>query len=102
LKHITRNSENICSVYINRVPKLITYLQPESIALNINKQKIHSLKATSRMDVLVNGASVINAHAHKDTSPRKVFPSTVVCQSLKIARRIEGRSNTSVLENKRV
>jgi hypothetical protein len=86
----------------SRVAKLITYLQPQSKALNIYKQKIHTLKTTSRIDVLVNGASVINAYARSGTGHRtRVYPFTVR-QSLKIPRSVEGKSNTSVTENKRV
>ena len=80
----------------SRVAKLITYLQPESKGLNIYKQKVYTLKATSRIDVPVNGASVINAHARNGTDHRaKVYPFTVVRESLKIQRIVEGKSNTS-------
>jgi len=106
LKHITLSSENTCSDYTNminysRVEELITYLQPQSKALNICKQNIHILKATSRIYVLVNGASVMNARARNGTDHRaRVYPFTVVRQSLKIPRSIEGRCNTSVTEDK--
>lgn len=101
MKHITLSSENTSSDFTNminnsRVPKL-TYLQPQSKAMNIYKQKIHTLKATSRIDVLVNGATVIKAHTRKGTDHcARVYPFTVLRQSLKIPRSLEGRSNTSV------
>jgi hypothetical protein len=60
---------------------------------------IQTVKATSRVDALVNGASLINAHARKGTDHRAKFClSTAVCQSLKIARRIEGRGINSILK----
>jgi 16S rRNA G966 N2-methylase RsmD len=87
----------------SRVAELITYLQPQSKALNIYKQNIHTLKATSRIHVLVNGAAVINAHARNGTEHRaRVYPFIVLRQNLKIPRSIEGRCNTSVTEDKRV
>jgi len=86
----------------SRVAKLITYLQPQPKALNIYKQKSHTLKVTSRIDVLENGVSVVNAHACNGTDHRARFYPFTVRQSMKILRSVEGRSNTSVTENKRV
>lgn len=84
----------------SRVAELITYLQPQSKAWNIYKQNIHTLKASSRIHVLVNEASLINAHARNGTDYRPRAYLFIVRESLKIPRSTEGKCNTSVTENR--
>lgn len=71
--------------------------------MNIYKQKIHTVKATSINDVLVNGAAVVKENTRKGTNHcARVYPFTVIRQSLKIPISMEGKSNASVRENKTV